>query len=288
MKTNFILIFLFISVVSYGQSVDSTFYTGSSQLRQIKLWNKTKDTVQIQEWYPNGQKLAILTCITEERRLAPIPQAKIFYENGNLFQLLDNNNLLTYTEDGKVMEKLSFNYKDTTNVTIEYYENGNKKTEKIFSIPNDGRKLITGLWFGYSPNQKRSYIYQQGKGSPISTIEYYPNGKVMHLAKTILLPGGRGGYWKHEFYDSTGKPAKDTKYQTSDPQWPTKYIKNGVWITYYRNGQMEKKENFKDDYLDGEQWYWFENGQLKEHSVYNNGFKKIIKSFTEDGKPSNK
>ena len=42
-----------------------------------------------------------------------------------------------------------------------------------------------------------------------------------------------------------------------------KIAKDGKWLKYYENGQLEKKGNFKDWKPEGFSEYYYENGQLK-------------------------
>ena len=37
---------------------------------------------------------------------------------------------------------------------------------------------------------------------------------------------------------------------------------NGLQTLYYENGQIKKKQNYKDGTLNGEQTAYFENGQI--------------------------
>ena len=45
---------------------------------------------------------------------------------------------------------------------------------------------------------------------------------------------------------------------------------NGVVETHY-NGQLESRENYKDDKLDGLVEMWNRDGKLKESAIYKSG-----------------
>ena len=52
------------------------------------------------------------------------------------------------------------------------------------------------------------------------------------------------------------------------------YFENGEtskWTNYYRNGQIEVEENYKDGKVDGKQTSYFENGQIKEEVNFKDG-----------------
>ena len=43
--------------------------------------------------------------------------------------------------------------------------------------------------------------------------------------------------------------------------------------TYYTNGQLKSRANYKNDILNGLREFWDMDGQLKEHATYKNGVK---------------
>ena len=47
--------------------------------------------------------------------------------------------------------------------------------------------------------------------------------------------------------------------------------KNGVVETYYDNGQLESRSNYKGGNLDGLYEIWNENGQLESRVTYKDG-----------------
>mgnify|MGYP002713249719 FL=1 len=42
----------------------------------------------------------------------------------------------------------------------------------------------------------------------------------------------------------------------------------GPWLFYYENGQLGKRENYKDGVLDGLWEYFDETGKLKQRKTY--------------------
>lgn len=53
-----------------------------------------------------------------------------------------------------------------------------------------------------------------------------------------------------------------------------KYFKNGVYKTYYSNGQTKQESFYTNDELDGVEKGWYENGQLKFEKHYKKGIKR--------------
>ena len=47
--------------------------------------------------------------------------------------------------------------------------------------------------------------------------------------------------------------------------------KNGVVETYYANGQLMARKNYKDDKLNGLYEVWYENGQIESRVNYKDG-----------------
>ena len=50
-------------------------------------------------------------------------------------------------------------------------------------------------------------------------------------------------------------------------------IKDGLVEEFYDNGQLYKKENYKNGKLDGLWEVYYENGQLRDRGNYKNGLK---------------
>lgn len=53
-----------------------------------------------------------------------------------------------------------------------------------------------------------------------------------------------------------------------------KYFKNGVYKTYYSNGQTKQESFYANDELDGVVKEWYENGKLKFEKHYKKGIRR--------------
>ena len=62
----------------------------------------------------------------------------------------------------------------------------------------------------------------------------------------------------------------NTKGKDSDDE-QTEEIKNGLYESFHKNGQLSKRENYKDGELDGLVEEFYENGQLNQRENYKDG-----------------
>ena len=61
--------------------------------------------------------------------------------------------------------------------------------------------------------------------------------------------------------------------------------RDGFWESYYDNGQLNWKGNYKDDCLDGPWEYYHENGQLSYKGNYKAGLEEgLFEHFQKNGK----
>ena len=59
--------------------------------------------------------------------------------------------------------------------------------------------------------------------------------------------------------------------------------KDGLWTSWYENGQKESEETFKDGKRDGLGTWWYENGQKKEEVTFKGGEMISGKKWNKDG-----
>jgi hypothetical protein len=110
------------------------------------------------------------------------------------------------------------------------------------------------------------------------------SGKVKHYKKQ-----GVWKYWSEDgalvktvTYKDDVKEGLYTEYYPGGKKSAegvfTSNLKTGTWNTWYNDGKLSSKLNYTADYLsktgdvyNGLQQWWYENGQLREQSEYNNG-----------------
>ena len=72
---------------------------------------------------------------------------------------------------------------------------------------------------------------------------------------------------------------------TGNPQGSFKNgQREGAWVHYYENGQLEYKGNYKNGYQENTWISYYENGQLKTKGNYKNGKQEGARvSYNQDG-----
>ncbi|MDD4141582.1 MAG: hypothetical protein PHR20_02145 [Bacteroidales bacterium] len=173
-----------------------------------------------------------------------------------------------------------------------YYENGNIRSEG-----NRINFLLDGLWKFYSEDGKLnlSIEYLQGKknGERITynydfiisellkndvkegiTYEFDYEG---HILSSINYKNGLEDGWKKEF-DTTGRIYRLVRYKNGyiiDNELVNRIdnnnLKQGKWIQFYSNDNIEKEEFYVNDKLTGYCKYYDINGNLTDVYKYENG-----------------
>ena len=71
-----------------------------------------------------------------------------------------------------------------------------------------------------------------------------------------------------KYYKSGQKKEEGTVTGKNPSNW---YTRNGLWTSWYENGQKRYERTYKDGKLDGLWTYWYEGGQKKEERTYKDG-----------------
>lgn len=173
-----------------------------------------------------------------------------------------------------------------------YYENGNLKSEG-----NRVNFIIDGEWKFYDENGNLnlSINYKQGKKNGVRVTyildefisenfvddvkdglsSYYNKDSI--VIKTVNYINGDANGWMKE-YDITGKIIKITRYKSGFiilSEWVNRVDragnKQGKWVSFYDNDNLEKEENYFNGKLSGYCKYYDKNGNLKDIIKYENG-----------------
>ena len=89
----------------------------------------------------------------------------------------------------------------------------------------------------------------------------------------------KDGEWKYYYNDSNDKTVKKVGVYRSG-------LKQGQWITYYRDGRIMKKESFRNDELNGAVFVYTPEGIPLSEVWYRNGKKHgVYREYYPDGKP---
>jgi len=202
-----------------------------------------------------------------------IKNARIYNDNGVLISegIVDaegNRNGLwkDFSAGGVLVAEGSYNANRRTGAWQFYNAAG--RLEQAGSYSN-GR--IDGTWRWYYPDGEllREEDYYQGKRDG-SYTEYSRTGEI--IAQGAYADGERNGVWKV----TTGDNTEEGEYLLG--------LRNGEWKSWYPDGKLRFKGEYKQGNPDGHHVLYFENGRPKEDRYYKNGFRtKSWKKYNELG-----
>ena len=89
------------------------------------------------------------------------------------------------------------------------------------------------------------------------------NGKVTGNPQGLIKNGVKEGVWVT--YRDDGQLEQKGNYKNG--------IAEGAWVSYWENGQLSHKENYKNGKAEGAWIGYYENGQLSYKGNYKNGVK---------------
>lgn len=178
---------------------------------------------------------------------------EVSYKNG----LLDGY-LKEYSRNGTL--KSTQLYKDdqlvevveekeyVSNIEIEYYKNGNKKSEGSFiankpigahkSFSEDGTEILSKVYNDNSVLIASGKVDKENRKFGTWT-EYYPNGD--ERAKGNFVNNRRQGSWM--FYYKSGLKEQEGKFE--------KGSYSGLWKWYYNSGELWKEEEYYNGRREG-------------------------------------
>jgi len=168
--------------------------------------------------------------------------------------------------DGKTMAEGQYNENRRTGAWRFYNQTG--KIEQTGSF-NGGRPDGLWKWYYETGQLLREEEYFQGRRDGASS-EYSETGEIITHVQYIECE--KNGDCKHKSGDYT----EEGNYITG--------LKDGVWKSYYAEGEIKFKGNFIQGNPDGEHRYYYENGKLKEEQYFQMGIRqKTWKKFDEEG-----
>ncbi len=147
-----------------------------------------------------------------------------------------------------------------------YFQDG--KTEQTGNFNNG---VMEGEWKWYFPsgNILREEVYAKSKPNGMS-VQYSDSAAI--IAKGEYIEGEREGPW----IENVGKVREEGSYIMGS--------KNGMWKTYYNDGQLYHSGNFVQGSPDGRHVFYYPDGTLKEEQYYVMGRRdKNWKKYYENG-----
>jgi antitoxin component YwqK of YwqJK toxin-antitoxin module len=237
-------------------------------------------------------------------------ERKTFYENGQAKEIFNlENGIITgifksFYENGKTKEIIQYLNGEPTGEREEFYENGNKKY--IVKILSDKNQLEY-LWYYENGNLRKLEYKLTDKDERIGEYkEWHDNGQ---LAKTGTYVSNyeREGKWL-EFYKN-GKKKLEAEFKNGDflphNSWREngeQTLKDGTGIYIYDYSSWHNEQEYKNYKRHGKQYSYingvlslyqemengkengitrnyYENGKVKEETLYENGVQVSKKEF---------
>ena len=188
------------------------------------------------------------------------------------FHIVLKNYAANYFDANKKLSKPYFDYlakiyKDTLKQYHEIFkEEESRPDAEIVRLTEEGKinqtdenGLKQGKWMKVYSNGNTAYEVYFKDDKPIGELKrYHENGKL----STILEYNEKGDTANAKFYDENENLISEGTYAGKK--------KTGKWIYYQKNIKV-KEENFKDDSLQGAQIIFWDNGQIYDKRMYDNG-----------------
>ena len=173
-----------------------------------------------------------------------------------------------YYLSGKLLAEGNYDNNVKTGLWKYYFENGN--LEQIGSYDSKGRSK--GKWVWYYPNKsiRRQESFFDGISQGMIT-EYAADS-------TIMIQGEYVDGTKERFWIENVNGYRDEGEYLED-------MREGMWKSYYPNGNLYFEGKFLDDIPDGKQIWYYENGKIKKSGEYSMGLRTgEWRYFDEEGK----
>ena len=207
-----------------------------------------------------------------------------------------------------VLSSLTLVAQDTINMT----DNAGRKLGFWRKLDKNGNKVYEGSFDHDVPVGEFRYFYPGGELKALSvmsengrrsrTTSYYANGRIM--AEGTFIDEKKDSLWKfygeydgalvsEEYYRNGKKDGKSISYYAGDGKaeqttW-VEGVRNGPWETYYTDGKLKLKCNFKEDRKDGPIKAWHMSGKIWLTGQYVNGEPDGTWTYiTEDGQVEKK
>lgn len=198
---------------------------------------------------------------------------------------------------------------------IDYYENGQVKSKRIFKTEMDSINYVLVEFYKNGEIKRTGPVKDSIIHGPWEY--YYDNGKLMQKGLYIIDDSLNNGNWTYSYklplIDVRGDTIKERKRWMCSIEWEVRekknlhvckdsywefYHENGQlkskgnfqngwaidkWVEYSSNGQLIKESNYRNKKAHGKWQYWYPNGQLKE-IIYYRDSTTLFKSFYLENK----
>jgi len=293
------------------------FFHGNGLVKLDGVYKDDKKHGYFKEYDEKGQLLTVkkYSNDVEEKEapeLASLSVKTDYYPSGKVKTVASYNGNVPegvrreYDEDGKIVAGYFFKKGIMQGEGIideegnrdgfwrEYYEDGSIRSEGSYD-----KGVPTGQWKYFYANGK---IEQQGKygkrGKPDGSWNWYYEDGTLQREQSFISGLEDGDYLEN---DETGKMIVKGQYieGLEEGEWIYDFgqyketgsyrggLRNGIWKSYYPEGNLRFEGAFIDDNMNGKvTWYW-PNGNIRETGSYLNGSRQgDWTSFNDDGTPS--
>lgn len=214
-------------------------------------------TGEYKEFYPNG-KLALKG---EYKRNERVGKWNVFNQDGSDGGYINYRFGEKYGKyelkypNGQVKESGEYSLSGKlTGVQKGFYQNGKPRFLK------DSDKHLYKEWFQNGQLKVDYKLNYKGEKDGLCK-EYYDNGQL----KSEIEYDDEEFEGIYKTYYDDGKPQQIGQYYWSDHQ------KDGEWLTYYGQGGVMKRKNYKRGQLHGKVELYFKNGKVKASTHYSDG-----------------
>lgn len=247
------------------------YYHTNGQLKFDITFVNGKKEGKFLEYYDNGQMAADMNYKDDKLD----GEYKVYHRNGQL--RIDGNykaderdgDWKYYYADGKLKEEGKYVNGDYAGVWNSFHRNGNK--DEVVTYGENGKRK--GVYNEYNEAGELVLEYEYKGEEIISYKSFGKDGKVLsektktkkeldferfHENGNISV---RGQFYKDyavgewSYYNYYGQ-IKSTKNFNDEGEL------EGVYITYFDNGELDSKSNYKDGMLDGYYEEYYQNGQM--------------------------
>jgi antitoxin component YwqK of YwqJK toxin-antitoxin module len=250
-----------------GYSV--TFYE-NGQISQKGEFKRDKPIGTWRYWSENGNPITEIEFNSSEE----FKIINAWNRNGDQTVTNGNGTYLTYYDSGELLEKGIIKHGEKVSVWITYFKNGEKKEEAYFK---ENEYYMKNAW-----SETGDIMVKNGTGE---YIRYFENS-AMVSAKGLFLDGKKDGFWQsqhlnsiiieQEAYFKKGKLNGEnvTYYPNGNVAAKGEFREDeriGEWAWYYESGVLQCTVNYKDGLKVGSQIFWSESGKKNKEEIYQDG-----------------
>ena len=258
------LLFLFIGTWSISFCQEYKEYFDNGKVKTVGFYKNKKASGNWTTYDSTGDTLSV---VFYKRGKATGPFIK-FIIGKNLRSKFESSNHTSnnYSDWRDERQKMvGFYRKGVVNGKfILYYQNGNIK-----QTGNYKKGVKNGKFIEYHDNGKLRHIEFYKKDKLDGDWEYYYNtGKIRE--KRVYHRGTLKTTIKYEHFENGNLKSSESYMHKPKSNGYTSKKAHGPWKLYYENGNLRMESVYNDGIADGEWKHYYENGKIKSIMIYKN------------------